>query len=238
MRWFVLMLIAMSVGCSKRQEGSEVMFEEEKGKYVVTILLDMSGSFQQMMATDGKAYEFALQVIDRYFRDRIGMPDKLVIARIAGSERALLWEGTPQQLRQDFPGPEKFREMLLSDERRPSGGTLDTTVPAHLTFGSNVHQSLTKTLDYVLEEPGVTDGSMKSAVFVLSDMLDTDQSDENKKKVLESLSQYGQSGGTLGIYWCDQLHVTEWRKHLKDAGIEHAVVQSHIQSRPTLPNFE
>lgn len=236
MRLFVFMLIVFLVGCSKRLETSEVMFEEEKGKYVVTILLDMSGSFQQMMATDGKAHEFALQVIDRYFRDRIGMPDKLIIARIAGSDRALLWEGTPQQLRQDFPNPTAFRQMLLGGD--PQGGDVNGAAVQPVSFASNIHQSLTRTIDYVLEEPGVSDGSMKSAVFVLSDMLDTDQSDENKKKVLEALSQYGQTGGTLGIYWCDQLYVTEWRKHLKDAGIEHAVVQSHIQSRPTLPSFE
>ena len=49
---------------------------EESSKQVVMIVMDLSGSFTSKMAEDGEAYEFAIHVIDRYFRrrDPINLP--------------------------------------------------------------------------------------------------------------------------------------------------------------------
>ena len=110
--WIVAVILC-ATGCEKRRESSHTTFAHDgNAEYVLGVVIDLSGSFSDLMAEKGQAHAFLLQVIDAYFRDRIGSQDKLIIAQISGNERALLWEGKPLQLRRDFPTPESFRNML------------------------------------------------------------------------------------------------------------------------------
>lgn len=228
-------LCVLMVGCSKKQHVEEAVFAKDEGQHVVSILLDMSGSFEDLMAERGKAYSFCLQVIDRYFREKIGTKDRLVISMISGSDRALLWEGRPLELRKDFPTAKKFQKFLK--EKANVGGSL-------------VHGALTQTVRYMLDDDAVVDGKTKTAVFVLSDMLDTsgaqttsDTTSRTPKSsidnVTDALSEYAESGGVIGIYYCDQHLCSAWKDRLKDVGFKSGRfrVESEIVGRPQLPRF-
>src|SRR5689334_16519888 len=103
----LLTLIALASGlcCTPRSEiprNEAVKLHESRG-CVVAVLLDLSGSFQDKLIEDGTAHAFFLAVVEEYSRGRIGENDELIIGQIsAGSTPALVWQGTPMQLRQDF----------------------------------------------------------------------------------------------------------------------------------------
>lgn len=242
MKRFILFGLVFLVGCGAKREEAGTPFQTKDTTYQVTLLFDMSGSFEPLMAEQGKAYHFACQVVDRYFRDRIGMDDEMIVAKIAGSSRALLWQGTPQQLRQDFPTAAAFRDMLLAVERKATIDTFQEVTDEQgnkYLAGSNIHQCITNTLDYAISEPGIADGKVKSAVFVCSDMLDSAPDPEKtKQEALESLTRFGQAGGVVGMYFVDQTLVGGWRTLLGGADIKHWRVESEIASRPILPSFE
>lgn len=78
---FIITWLALCVaGCQERADLSEGIFRADDGDYVLTIALDLSKSFDELMAEDGKAWSFVCQVLDQYFRDRLGHSDKLILA--------------------------------------------------------------------------------------------------------------------------------------------------------------
>src|SRR5205823_25060 len=101
----VALLAAALVGCTPHNpnDDSPVSLNREDADCLVVIAIDLSGSFLDMMAKDGRAYAFTLRVADTYFRSSIGTKNRLVIAQLSATDRALLWDGTPAQLREEFP---------------------------------------------------------------------------------------------------------------------------------------
>jgi len=224
--WIVAGLALLLMGCQKRIEQREGVFQTEDNEYVLTILLDMSGSFRGMMAEDGKAWSFVSQVIDKYFRDRIGRNDKLILAQLSANDRSLLWSGTPLQLRQEFSSGAAFRDWLVakSDPR-----------------GSRVHEGIVQTVEYTLTDPMVADGKAKSAVFILSDMVDNASGGEGaREQAVNALAQVGKSGGVIGLYYVDVQLCSLWNRLLRDAGVpaNNLHIEADIVGRPVLPSFE
>lgn len=225
----VLCLLAVTVcvaGCEKRRDSmNPVAFNDDHdAEHVLSVVVDLSGSFEDLMAEQGKAHAFLLQVIDRYFRDRLGTNDRVIVAQISATERALLWEGTPVQLRREFPTPEAFRDMLRAKAN---------------PMGSRVNDAVSSTIEHVMTVPGVASGRTKSAIFVLSDMLENSPNPQESEQRLDSaLATYGRRGGVFGIYYCDQLVLPAWRQRLADAGFREFHVESEIVGTPTLPSFE
>jgi hypothetical protein len=225
-RWQILGLVSLAAvcGCEPRREQHVSPLAQDEIENVVVILLDMSGSYAARSGADGEAYGFALQVVDRYFRNSIGSNDRLVLAQISGTEKSLLWEGTPIQLRQKFSTADEFHRFLQAKSS---------------PHGSRVHSGAADALDYVLAFPGVANDTTRSAVFVLSDMLDNfPDSEQSKQRLLRSLAAYSQSGGAVGLYWVDSSLLAEWRANLRNAGIKNFVVESEIVADPALPTFE
>lgn len=186
------------------------------------ILMDLSGSFTDKMAEDGEAYEFATHVIDRYFRRRDPLNDRIILAQISGTEHSLLWEGTPIELRRQFPSAADFRDFLLS-KADPSG--------------SLVHDGVSNAIDYLTYHPRYGRGNAKTVTLILSDMEDT--SGSNSLQRLEaSLSAYAQINGAVGVYFCEQSRLEDWRSRLDRTGIRNRIVESEIVGKPQLPNFE
>jgi hypothetical protein len=177
------------------------------------------------MQTDaGKAHRFLLLLVERFFRDRIGSNDKIVIAQVSGAEKSLLWDGSPRALRQEFPNAEAFRDFLLAGSN-----------PA----GSRVHDGIADTVDYIMDYPGVANGQTKSALFVMSDMDDNfPEAEASKARLLRSLAVYSSRGGVVGFYWVNQTLVSVWRKGLAEAGFGRAVVESEIAAEPLIPTFD
>lgn len=219
------LVVCLLAGCERvAQEESRSPIGMREAEYLVAVVPDLSGSFRHLMAEgDGKAYRFLMAVIDRYFRDRLGSNDRLIVSQISATQNTLLWDGQPKQLRSHFKGAEAFNEFLLKNSH-----------PA----GSRCHQGLADTLEYVLSCPGVTEGRTRSAVFVLSDMEDNaPDSAEQKARAKRLLADFGKAGGVVGLYWVGS-PVSEWRQILKDAGIKNFVVESAIVAEPDLPRFD
>ena len=89
-RLTVLMLLALTtfqLGCEERSldEVPSPIVQEEHG-FVLVFVLDLSGSFaDKMFADDAKAYRFFLRSSDDFFRNRLGEPDQLILARGQGA---------------------------------------------------------------------------------------------------------------------------------------------------------
>ena len=187
---------------------------------VVVVGIDLSGSFLHLMADKGKAWEFLLKVIDRYLRG--SGSEKLILVQLSGNTKALLWDGTPAQLRKDFPDQGAFRKHLLS-KADPNG--------------SRLHDGITEALEYLSTLPGIT-AKTKCALLVLSDMDDNASAPGSEQRLVQSLASFGKRGGAVGLYFVDHPLINRWRANLKAAGIKHAVVESSIVASPTLPSFD
>ncbi len=220
---FASLFVLVALGCTKRIPTEPTVFAQADDEYQLTIMVDLSGSFADKMADEGHAYRFALRVIDEYFRNRIGFNDKLIIAQISATE-PLLWEGKPLDLRREFPSASDFRDFLLRNSD-PNA--------------SFVYDGMHTTLEYIMMDPGVKGGRTKSALLVLSDLIDNGPQPAKRARLLtRSLADYGACGGTVGLYYVDTSRVANWIKALREAGIREFEVESEIVGKPTLPNFE
>jgi len=216
--------LLLACGCERRRETQQtVSVEEDNSEYVVAVLVDLSGSFLDKMTSGGEAHQFMLSLLDRYFRERIGTNDQIILAQISGNpDRALLWQGTPMELRKQFADPSKFSEFLRA-KAEPQG--------------SCVHNALAQTVEYVMSQPNVSKCKARSAVFVMSDMLDNSpQGETSRARAMEVLGRYGALGGTVCLYFVEQTLIPIWQRDLEATGLQFAVT-SEIR-RPTLPSFE
>jgi hypothetical protein len=218
-RLVIIACALMFVGCQQRAEQQSV-FEPDDGEYVLTIVLDMSISFRELM--DDKAWTFLCQIIDRYFQERIGHNDKLILAQLSASDRALLWMGTPLELRQEFKSATEFRAWVES-KADPNG--------------SNLHDGIVQAVEYTLTD--AASGKGKSAVMILSDMIDSKGAD-GRERAVSALAKVGKSGGGVGLYYVDVQQCALWKKLLHDAGVPDAnvIVEADIVGHPNLPRFE
>ncbi|TWT51735.1 hypothetical protein KOR42_34220 [Thalassoglobus neptunius] len=234
MTTLLMLLLAMMIsGCGAPRDkspaaepqvfqGARPQSRNEPATRVVMILMDLSGSFTEKMANDGEAYQFALNVIDQYFRSQSGTNDNIVLAQISGTRRSLLWEGSPRQLRETFPSADSFREFLLSnaDPR-----------------GSLVHEGMRNAIDYLTHHSVYGTSNAKTVTLVLSDMDDTSFGD-SEERLNKSLVANAHNQGAIGIYFCNQLTVEDWKQRLASAGYINYVVESEIVGKPQLPKFE
>ncbi len=208
-------------GCARRQSETTMLAQEECER-VITVLLDMSGSFVERMTVDGVAYSFCMDVINQYFAEGIGSEDKLIIAQISANPDPLLWEGKPLDLRQMFDSAGSFRDFLLSKSS---------------PLGSPVYLAMARALEYVTSDPAFANGKTKSAVLVLSDMEDNGPP-ESSKEAKRALLKYAKQGGVIGLYFVSQGLVSQWRQELQSDGFHDSIVKSEILGRPPFPNFE
>lgn len=221
-----LLAVVLFNGCTKHteQDNQQISLGREDADFMVLIAVDMSGSFADLMTRDGKGYEFTMRVADRYFRNSIGTNNRMIIAQLSGANRALLWDGTPVQLRQDFPSADEFRQFLLKKSH-----------PA----GSRIYDGIADAFDYVLSDTSVASGKTRTAVFVLSDFDDNfpDRA-KSEQRVAESLKAFAKTNGVVGFYFLEHPRVPEWRDHLRKSGIKQWVCESEIVAYPPLPSFE
>lgn len=217
--WLVFGALA---GCEKRQESERSTFTRNEAEHVLTIVLDLSGSFAEGMADNGPAFGFTLRLIDKFFREHIGTQDRIILAQISASDEPLLWEGTPLELRREFPTAQAFRAFLL--ERADPNGSL-------------VYSGVTKALRYAMsrQDEHVT----KSACLVLSDLVDHSASSKaDARRMLQTVADYCQSGGEAAFFYVDQSVGPFLEKHLAEMGHAEVLVETEIVGTPTLPNFE
>lgn len=220
-RLLLLVLLGCTLGCERRDMAGSSPFQQDACDYVVLIAIDVSGSFGEFMAEDGKAYEFALSAIDRYFNDRVGSNDQIIITQLSGSD-PLLWQGTPHQLRKDFRDPKAFRDYLVAHADQQ---------------GSRINDGLAESLDYVLSTYSLAHGNAKTVALILSDMVDNQPDQQaSDQRLIDALTRYARRGA-IGFYFCDQSRLADIRKKMQKAGVRWYILEGDIHGNPPIPSF-
>lgn len=215
--------IITNLGCERRDPASASPFHQDPADYVLLVAIDMSGSFREYMTETGRAYEFILHALDRYFRDRLGGQDQVIITQLSGNNRPLLWQGTPQRLRREFPDPSAFRDYLIAHADANS---------------SRINDGIAESLDYVLHSQSVARGDAKTVALILSDMDDTHpQQDKSDVRLASALSTFA-GRGKVGFYFCCQERLGDMRSKMTQAGINDYVLECDIHTQPPLPSFD
>lgn len=222
-----LMLLAGLVlaGCEKRQVQETKTFAASTKGALLTVVLDLSGSCEQLMsANGGQGYAFTMKLIDHYFRTRMGTDDRLLLVQLsANSTHPLLWEGTPLALRKQFPTPQALRSHLLS-RADPSG--------------SLVYTGVTRALEHSIARQSAQGAAGKNAVIVLSDLLDSQGDKAEARQMLDAVARYSQGGGAVAFYYVDQTVATYLNQHLQELGVEDYCVETDVVAMPPLPNLD
>lgn len=217
-------LCIIMAGCTPRVQNSQsTVFAPVEDEHICCIVFDLSGSFADKMIDGGAAYDFALEVMNRYFIGHIGTRDKIVLAQVSATDKFLLWQGTPLELRQQFPSHRHFADWLRQ--------YADPT-------GSRVFEGITKAVEYVSSEPAVAAGA-KPAMFVLSDLFDTgDDPDSSLSRMTTALGEFDKKGGTIGFYYVGHDLVGDFRSMLQQRGVRNSVVYSEIVAKPEFPEWD
>ncbi len=222
-----LLAAVLAIGCNKRTDTSPpAMLRDADNEYVICLTIDLSGSFLSQMAESGKAYDFAMRLIDKYYRNKTTTTDKIILCQVSGgTDKCLLWEGTIRDLRREFSTAGQFRDFLLR-HANPNG--------------SHVHDGLANVVDYLAEDSRIESGEAKLGLFVLSDMLDNSPDPQkSQERLAQSLQKLGGSAkNVVCLYYVHQQLVGPWRQQLKACGLKTSRVESEIVGKPTLPDFE
>ena len=217
-------LAAGLVGCEPRRDLGHTAFQEGSHDYVCVVAIDLSGSFQHQMAEQGRAYDFLMTLLKKYYDQHSGSADRIVVVQLSGTQRSMLWAGTPRELRMRFPTASAFRDFL-NEKADPNG--------------SMIYEGLLSAFTYVASDPRVASGKARSGFFVLSDMMDNHHNrEESLQKLLMTMSQYASQGNAIGLYYVDQLELANWKQRLQDAGFKDFCVEPDFVGTPVLPNLE
>ncbi len=214
---YLVMLSLLSLGCEAAPPPSDSPLAGEPCDYVLLIAVDRDN-----VEANADVFDFILRVLDRYFHDRIGGHDQVIIAELSGNNRPLIFQGTPQALREKFPDSKAFREYLL----------------AHGTKGKRINTGIAEALEYLMQTYSVAKGNAESVALILSDMND-DQPGQNEsdRRLMNALTTYARKGN-LGFYFCDQIRMADIRQKMEQAGFQFYTLECDAFGRPPLPNFE
>ncbi len=222
------LLCLLTAGCVESPDlGQAAPFESQELDACLVIVIDLSGSYQDLW--DQRAYNLFLQLSDRYFNESMGTENRLIISQISGTEQALLFEGTPADLRKQFRSPQELSKFL-KDRSDPNS--------------SRVIESTRQTLDYVSTFPGVTKNT-RLLTLIFSDMIDSDSLsqiwDQSQTHPLrEPLQRYQALGGGIAMYFVADAERQRWNQLLQEAGFQagHYLIESELTTNPQLPRFE
>lgn len=211
-----IMVLAIAIcGCTPREKSGDV-FRQEEGDYVLLIAVS-----EEVTESD-HAYQYMLMAIDKYFQDRIGTNDQIMIARIEGI-RPLVWKGTPRALRKDFPNPEAFRQAVLASGRETG----------------SLNDGLVRSLKMLMKTYSVANGKAKAVTMVMSSMNDPQPSEDSDARFIEYLVKYWQAGGRIAFYFVDQLRIEDIEEKTVKAGMSDWItIESDANGYPSLPEFE
>ncbi|MCG6157619.1 hypothetical protein [Rubinisphaera margarita] len=228
--WPVGTLLAFLLlsGCVKSPDvGETAPFESQELDACLSIVIDMSGSFSEIW--EDRAYDLFLNLSDRYFNDSMGTENRLIISQLSGNEQAVLFEGTPTDLRRRFRSPQELSQFLK--------GSSDPGA-------SHVYEATRRTLDYVGSVTGVTSDTRLLTV-ILSDMIDTQSASQIwdptvPSPLSDSLRRYQAKGGGLALYFVAESERERWNELLRETGFQpgHYVIESSLAANPQLPRFD
>jgi hypothetical protein len=223
---FCIVLIVTAPGCERRvRDANASPLGKDESTYKLMIVLDLSGSFRDLMIDSGAAWKFTLSCVDKYFRGRIGNEsDQIILCQISGGTRSIIWQGSPRSLRERFRTPEHFHNFLKS---KAEGD------------GSMVHTGVAHAVKYLSSQKSVQTGQAEAVTLILSDFLDNGpDSIETEQKLMDEFANYLNLGGHLGLYYVDQERYFRWRENFDRAGFDLVPVEMDVHGRPPLPDFD
>ena len=222
-RILLILIMALLVGCAPVRKHESNGFEKSETEFVVSVLIDLSGSFLDKLAEDGEAYRFIHAIIERLGRERPGQEGRLVVGQISLHPRSILFEGGLNEFRQRFATPEEFANFLKANSN-PNG--------------SAVHYSMANSIEYLLNSTAVRENKATPAFIVLSDMADnTTIREEELERVEQLLPKLSQQNGIAALYFVDQRLLSEWQNRLIESGVQNWRVEADVVSVPEPPNF-
>lgn len=211
-------LLAVFVGCQRRDTSAKVTWEQEPTKYTLLIVADI-----EVVKSDPRSYDFVIHAIDRYASDRMGEHDQVIISQISGNDRPLLFQGTPRELRRAMPNHEEFRNYLI----------------AHSDPGRRLHEGLAESFDYVLNTSSVSRGKAVPVTLIISSMKEGEnEASASKERFINALIKYHQAGGQMAFYFCDQQRMAWVREQTAKAGMTWTLLEGNPNGHPPLPSFE
>ena len=221
----LILIITLSclVGCAPVRKQDSNGFEKTETEFVVSVLVDLSGSFLSKLAEDGEAYRFILATIEKLGRDRPGEEGRLIVGQISLHPRSILFEGGLNDFRQRFATPQEFANFLKANSN-PNG--------------SAVHYSMANSIDYLLNSTAVRENDATPAFIVLSDMEDnTTVRAEELERVEELIPKLSEKDGIVALYFVNQRLLSEWQQRIIGCGIQNWRVEADVVAVPDPPNF-
>lgn len=224
---FMLFLMMMFVsGCIvSNPKAKHIPLKTKSLDAVLVVAVDLSGSFAKDFSD--RAYPLLLNVMRKYFVEQMGNDCKVILAQISAQENAVLFEGTPRDLRRRFDSPEALAEFLL-DNSKPNS--------------SPVFEAMEETLHYVNQLSDV-DADTSILTVIASDLKDSEQDraiwKQKGDSMLAELKRYQQLGGAIALYHVDVNEVELWKKVLASAKFEPgmSLISNDMAEDPPLPTF-
>jgi hypothetical protein len=225
MRKYFALFLLLFAGCEPVGERQYSPIQPRKRGDMLVLVMDTSGSMaEKMFQGDAPAYNFSLRACEKFFRDRMGPDDRIVISQLSANNRPLLWEGSPRSLKRRFKDAKALQEHIAKHSD---------------PCGSRAYAAIADTLDYVCNLPATCDADSRVCILVLSDMLDNSPTqDEDRRRMVDALQRITQRNCGIGFYWVDQSQLSECRQCLVDAGIPEPVIECRIVDDPELPDFQ
>lgn len=169
-----------------------------------------------------KRREVFYNLMDQFFTTGAGGETRVVIVQLSGNDRAVLFEGTPNELRTKFRSPKELNAFLTSQADGSS---------------SHVYHATSQTLNYVASIPGITENT-RTLTALLSDMEDNELNSatrsRNARVLLTSLKRYQQLGGGLALSYVADSEISRWQSAFSNAGFEPGtyIIENNIVETP------
>lgn len=220
-------LLLLASGCVvSAPKAKSIPLEVEPLEAVLVVGVDLSGSFANDFSE--RAYPLLLNVMQKFFVAQMGSNCKVVLAQISAQEDAVLFEGTPRDLRRRFSDPDALSKFLLANSKPD---------------GSPVFESMKKMLHYVNQMADI-DSETKVLSVVISDLNNSDEGQAAWKKkgesMLAELKVYQKLGGALALFYVDREQVDLWKRIFAAAKFEPGMfmISNDLVEDPQLPTFD
>ncbi len=229
MRKFCAFLLILAAGCTpatekRGPEGGPSPIDRDPYEYVLLVAVDKSSSFDTLMKPGGRGLEFLNDTVTHYFQNRLGSNDCLIVTQLSGNRQAVLWQGSPRQLRTEFSSSADLAEFI--DKKSDVNG-------------SRVWDGLSDTLELAMSDPNICNGRTKVVLVALTDMennlVDTYTSE---KRLMDNLKAFAKKGGVCGLYFVGTPETKIWRSKLAECGFRDFVVEPSVAANPRRLSFE
>jgi hypothetical protein len=213
--------IVACAGCTAYKPGNSLDADEECD-YMLAEVFDVTEPTREyVLGNDGRAFAYAQDVKDAFFRERGEATDRILLSVIGGRRNEPLWEGKPKTYRKEFPTAEKFRGFLERQSVKDSK--------------TNSYDGVAEAFDYIRK----FHRGPKSAVLVFSNMLNnSDDPGRSRRRLVESLRAYVKTGGYCCFYWVSWDTIKDLEAVFKDAGLDTRHIVPDARKDPVRKTFD